>query len=35
MDPLARCAAALNAAQVRYVVIGVFGASYYVSGSPS
>jgi len=33
MDPLARYAAALNDAKVRYVVIGVWGANYYARGS--
>jgi hypothetical protein len=32
-DPLARFAAALNAARVRYVVIGVWGANYYTRRS--
>ena len=33
MDPLTLYAAGLNEAQVRYVVIGVWGAGYYTRGS--
>lgn len=32
MDPFLRVAAAFSAAQVRYVVMGVWGANYYAKG---